>query len=327
MNIQNLKSQAEDALNRAAYAPRKVVAIHTGATLALSLLLTLVSYLLNQRTGTGGIGDLGAQAALSTAQVVLQLASTVVVPFWSAGLVFWSLRCLRGQDADLRTLPEGFRKWKSILSSSVMMALRYLIAGFASAYLSSMLVLLTPAATPLMNASQALTQSTTADVFSLLGDSLPMVMGWYGGIFLLIFGLLAVPLFYRWRMVSYIIMDSDKVGGMQAMLLSRVMTQRRKMELFKIDLRFWWFYLLEALAAVLSWGDILLSLAGVSLPLSGQAATWCLALLSMICQMALYVWAKPKLALTYAAAYETLRQLPPAQPKQTQPKPHPWGNF
>ena len=325
MDIPKIKLEAGEALARASYPPRRLMAIHAGAALGLSLILTAVSYFLSNHTGgSGGIGGLGAQAALSTVQTVLQLAGTVVMPFWSAGLVFCALSYARGHRAEPISLLEGFRRFRPILSSVLMMGLRYLGVGFLSVYLSSSLLMVTPAALPVMNASQQLLEDPSADPYALLGDALPIVMLWYLGIFLIVFAVLALPLFYRWRLVNYLIMDDPKTGGLQAMVMSRGMMTRRRMELFRLDLSFWWFYVLEFLAVGLAYGDVLLAAVGVTLPLPDGAAFWCFALLSLACQFGLYVWAKPKLAVTYAFAYEALRQ--PPEPKTQKPVSHPWND-
>lgn len=293
MDIPMHKFEARQALDRAEYPPRRLEAIHTGAAAALSLVLTAVSWFFSAQSGSGGIAGLGTQAALSTVQMVLQLVSTVVTPFWSAGLVFCALGIARNRSAEPSSLLEGFRRWKPVLSSMLMMGMRYLVMGFIAAYLSLALVMMSPA---------------------ILSDSTEVVTAWYMGIFLMVFAVLALPLFYRWRMVHYIIMDDPATGGLQAMMMSRVMMNGRKLELFRLDLSFWWFYALEVLVMVPSFAAVL----------AEGAAFWGLTLLSLGCQFVLYVWAKPKLEVTYALAYETLRR--PMEEKSQPPKPHPWND-
>lgn len=326
MDIPKLKHDAAEALDRAQYPPRRLVMLYTGAAIGLSLLLSAISFSLNNYSGAGGIGGLGTQATLSTIQMVLQLASAVVTPFWSAGLLFCALCYARQRSVAPASLAEGFRRFKPILSSALMIGLRYLGVGFISMYLSSMLLMVTPAALPMLNASQQLLEDPSADPYALLGDSLPQVMLWYMGIFLVVFAIFALPIFYRYRLVNYVIMDDDKAGGMQAMLASRLMTNRRRLELFKLDLHFWWFWLLELAAIALAYGDVLLSALGLALPVSDAAAYWGFGLLSMACQFGLYAWAKPRLSVTYAMAYETLRQMPPPKAQAPKaPQSHPWN--
>lgn len=327
MDIPKIKYETGEALERAEYPPRRLLTIHAGVAIGLSLLLSVISYFLsNHSGGTGGIGGLGAQAALSTAQTVLQLASTLVLPFWSAGLIFCGLSYARQRSVQPLSLAEGFRRWKPILSSMLMIGLRYLGLGFISGYLSSTLVMFTPASVPLLRASEQLLTDPSADPFTLLGDALPTVALWYMSIFLIVFAVFALPVFYRYRLVHYIIMDDTKVGGLQAMLISRLLMNRRRMELFKLDLRFWWFYALQVLAIGISYGDFVLPALGISLPVSGEAAFWVFGLLSMACQFGLCVWAKPRLTVTYALAYEAFRQPPEPKPQPDRPpKTHPWN--
>lgn len=321
MDIRKLKRDAAEILEGASYSPTRLAGIHAAVAMGISLVLTAVSYFLgNMDGGAGGIGGLGAQAALSTAQSVLQLVSALVMPFWSAGLVFCALGYARGRETEPRQLTAGFRKIGPILSSELMMSLRYLGLGLLSAFAAAYLLMLTPAAELLTEATGGLMMESAEDLQLLLGASMSQVMVWYFVIFLLLFGVLALPWFYCYRLVDYIIMDDARVGGLQAMLMSRIMTARHRLQLLKLDLSFWWFYGLELLVGLIAYGELLLPMLGVALP--EGLSFWGSALVSMGCRVALYAWAKPKLMVTYALAYEQLRRIP--EPEEKAPKPHPW---
>jgi uncharacterized membrane protein len=325
MDIRALKNEASDVLRDAAYLPRRLVLIHTGIALGLSFVLALISYLLDTGiSANGGLSGLGTQAALDTAQVVLQLASIAVMPFWQAGLLFVMLGYVRNRPMEPRNLTEGFRRFTPILTSSLMMGLQYVTRGIVSMYLSSMLITMTPFAAPVYELSAMLAKDPSLDISTVTVDG---IGGFYAAlvvIFLLVFAALVLPVFYRYRMVSYIIMDDQKVGGMKAMFLSRAMMHHRRRKLFKLDLSFWWFYGLELLLSVISLGSVLLPLAGINLPFSEEAAYWIFQLLCMAGQLGLYYWARPKLEVTYALCYEEFRQNPepPTPPKR--PQVHPW---
>jgi membrane protein implicated in regulation of membrane protease activity len=78
------------------------------------------------------------------------------------------------------------------------------------------------------------------------------------------------------------------------------------MELFKIDLHFWWYYALSFLISCLSSGAMILSLMGVALPVSVEAAEWGFMLLALAAQFGLFLWAKPVMEATWAQAFEQL---------------------
>lgn len=325
MDFRALKYEAEQTLQRDIAAPRRMVLIHTGLSLALSLVLAVISYFLDHGVSAdGGLSGLGTQAALTTAQVVLQLASFAVMPFWQAGLIFVMLGYVRGRAVEPWDLAEGFRRFVPILTSSLLMGLQYAARAVASAYISSVLITFTPFAAPLYQISDMLAQNPNLDIMAV---NVPGMGGFYAAlavIYVLVFAVLVLPVFYRYRMVNYIIMDDQKVGGLKAMLISRIMMYRRRKKLFRLDLSFWWFYGLELLLTAVSFGSLLLPLVGMTLPVSDDAAYWIFQLICMAGQLVLYYVAKPKLEASYALCYEEFRQSaePPAPPRP--PQVHPW---
>ena len=324
MDIRGLKNEAGDLLRHAQQPPRKIFLIHTAIAVGVSVVLALLSEILEHSVSSGGgLSGMSTQAALSTAQVVLQLISTVAMPFWSAGLIFAAMRYVRRDPVGVGDLAQGFRRFGPLLTSGLMMGLQYLARGFVSAYLSSMLVMVTPFAAPAYQLAAMLEENPQLDIMTANVEG---IMGFYAAtaiIFVLVFGLLTLPVYYRYRMVNYIIMDDEKAGGLRAMLQSRLMMQRRRWKLFRLDLSFWWFYALELLLSVVSMGSLLAELLNVSLPVSQDAAYWIFQLAAAAGHLALYSFAGPKLEVTYALCYREFLQ-PVEPPKPQPPKEHPW---
>lgn len=322
MDIRKLKQNADETLASASYSPNRLVLIHTTAALALSLVLMALSEALSGSMGSaGGLSGMGTQSVLATAQVVLQMVSVIITPFWTAGMVHAALGYARQKPVTPGSLLEGFRRWKPILSSTLLIGLRYIGVAFIATYLAGQLIMFTPFAVPLYKASMELSTNPTADITALLGDSLYAMSAVYMGLFLIVFALLALPVFYRYRMVPYLIMDAQGMGGFRAMLTSREMMRKKRMWLFKVDLSFWWFYLAEIGIGALCCGHLL-----PNLPMSEDVAYWVFQLAAMLGQLALYYFAKPKLEVTYARCYEALLNPEPevvnTVPKA--PKKHPW---
>ena len=324
MDIRSIKNEAATLLEDRQLPPRKIFFIHTVIAIGLSLLLALISDVLDHSISTGGgLSAMPTQAALATAQAVLQLISTVAMPFWSAGLIYAALCYAKRSSVGISDLMQGFRRFAPILTSGMMMGLQYLARGFVSVYLSAILVMLTPFSAPAIQLTQMLAENPQLDPLTV---SVEGIGGFYAAtvvIFLLVFGLLALPIWYRYRMVNYIIMDSDKTGGLKAMLQSRLMMQRRSWKLFRLDLSFWWFYVLELAVTALSMGSLLAALMGLPMPFSEDAFYWICQLAAAAGHLALYTLAGPRLQVTYALCYQQFLQQP-EPPKPQPPKEHPW---
>ena len=128
-------------------------------------------------------------------------------------------------------------------------------------------------------------------------------------------GLVAVPLLFRLRFAPYLLM-SKQPRALAAMVESVRLTRRNCLRLLKLDLRFWWYYVLQTLAAALCYGDLLLSLLGVALPWSSTAAFLLFYCLGLGAQLALFVYARPRVVTTYALAVQALQ---PAETPATLP--------
>lgn len=327
MDIRSLKRSASDTLQSPGCTLKRLVLIHTAISAAVSLLLLIADQLLrNAMASAGGLSGMGTHAVLSTTQSVLKLAQLAVMPFWRAGLIFAALSCIRSQSPATGDLLQGFRRWKPMLTSTLMLALRYLGIGFVSVYLSTQIFMFTPMAKPVYEAAIKASNNPSLNLEELVSSSMQGATAALLALFLVVFALLALPMYYRYRMTTYLIMDNEDMGGLRAMLTSRVMTYRRRMELFKLDLSFWWFYVLELVLTAIGFGDLLLAAAGVELPFSVDAAFWVFQCLALAAQVGLYYLARPKLDATYAHCYALFLTLEPPAPKPAPkpPKNTPW---
>lgn len=317
-------------LDSAVYPPRHLVLLHTGVALGVSLLLTLVNfYLARQIDQTGGLAGLGIRSVLSTVQSLLQIAGSLALTFWEFGILFAALRLARGQAAEPGCLCEGFRRFWPMLRLQLLRALLVvglvILCGYAGAILFALSPFSDPmqqVLAPLLTDSAMFDPTTTLDeatMLALLPTLTPLFV--IIGILLCVVGL---PLFYRFRMAEYALLDSDKVGAIAAIRISSQLMRGRRLSLLKLDLYFWWFYLLQTLTLLISYADLILALLQIPLPFSADAAFFLFYGLHIFCQLALHWWARAKVETTYAAAFDTLRQPPAAIPKPA-PKNLPWS--
>ena len=327
-----LKIDAAISLRRADYPPRRLVLMHSAITIGIGLLVTLIVQLLQKMIdSTGGLSSLGDQAVLSTVQSVLQIAQAVLLPFWSAGLVYMGLRIREERLYGPSDLLEGFRRWKDLLFAGLRMLLQYFLRAMIAIWSSAQLLLFTPFSPKILQALQAMSADPDLSVVDALGDSYVPVTITSACIFAVLFFILAIPVFYRFRLVNYLILDREPLTSGQAVFASRLLMQQRRKALFKLDLSFWWYYLLELVSIVIMLGDIILNLLGISLPMDPMLSFWVFLLAGSALQLAVQVWARPKVHTTYAHFYSHARKAGPLPPKPSKastrpaPKNVPWN--
>lgn len=314
MNSKTLKMQASAALKRASYSPRKLFFLYGAVSLGLGLIIALLDMALaNSIAGTGGLAGMQTRAILTTAQSVLQLASGIILPFWQFGLVYGCLQLIRQERADGHALTEGFHRFGPILRLLLMKAVFFTAAVVACSYVSSLLFVLTPLShsftqllTPIVESGDVAAMEAMLSDEAALMELLP-TMGGFFVIFLIHICVICVPLGYRMSMADFVVMDEGRRGGFGAIRESFRLTKGSCMQLFRLDLSFWWFYILSLLASLLANLDGLLTMAGVSLPVSAQTAYWVCYGTYIVVQLALLTLAAPKVQTTYAAAYEALK--------------------
>ena len=308
MNISDLHRQAEARLEKAAYSPRRLVLIHTAVSLGASLLLALFNLLLSSMIeSTGGLSGLGTRSMLQTAQAVVELAVTILLPFWNISLVRASLLWARGESAEPSTLLEGFRLFRPVLRVKILTGV-----VFMAIYISigTMLFMFTPFAGPLMEVLDPIVQQAgTLSPEALLSDEAIAQIGSAAVPLMIFLGVLfaavAIPVWYRIRFADFGVMDGGRARA--SMLESVRITKKKSLQIFKIDLSFWWFYLLQALSVVLCYGDSILVALGVTLPMSAEVAYVLFFALGIVCQGVLLWQFEPKVSATYALAYEKLK--------------------
>ncbi len=304
MNISDrrgLKLQAGQALAGAGYDPKKLILIHSGATVALGLVLALVDYLLEQQIGgTGGLGGVGLRSILETAQTVLLLAQMLVAAFWQIGYVYVALKISKGEPAGLSDLFQGFRKFGPVVRLRLLIGLLYSGICMACAYIASMLFMFTPWAEGMNAAYELGTEEALMAAMEEMMLPLTCVMG---AVMLLVL----VPFSYRLRQAEFALMENPRAGAAAAIRQSREMMRKRRWALCKLDLSFWWFYVLELLTLLLGDGDLILEALGVELPWSSTVSYYVFLVLCYLCTLALYWWRGNEVQVTYAMAYHALK--------------------
>ncbi len=301
--------------------PRRVVLLHTGAILLLSLLMAAVDHLLNRQIGTtGGLSGLETRSFLTTVQSLLRMAQMVILPFWQMGYTYYTLRVARNQEAGLGNLTEGFRRFGPVLRLQLLTAGILLLVCLGSTYLSSFLFLLLPGSSPLVDTMMELAGSDASE--EVIMETLSNAYAQSLIPVLIIFGIVLIAalifVFFRYRMAHLWLMDHPDGGALAALRNSRWMLSGNCKALFRVDLHFWWFYLLEVLVTALCYGDLLLSAMGVEMTMDAYGNYLIFFGVYLCAQLALYGWKGNEVNVTYAHAYLSLL---PEEEKAVTPNP------
>lgn len=322
-----LKQRSAQALSSNLENGGKLVLLYAGGTALLALVCSLLSHAVGLKIeNTGGLSNMGLRSVLATVQTVLPLMSTIVSLFVGYGYRYASLRMARQQRCEPRTLLEGFHRFGPLVRLMVIQFFIYLSIGFVSSYIGSMLFVMTPLSNdfldlmmPIVNSASILTEQIMLDEATLIAATKAML--WAFPMIAAVFILLAAPIMYQYRMAVYVLFDAPEKGALAALRESRDMMKGNRMELFKLDLSFWWFYALEVLIGVLAYGDMLLPLVGVSFPWSDTVSYYLFYAVSLAAQVGMYYLFLNRVNVTYATAYEALK------PEPQEPQKVPLGNI
>lgn len=324
------KHDAAALLRAAVYSPTRLFAIHSGVLAGFALTVAAISHILGNLNIGDGLGAMGLQATLTTVQASLWLIFLILLPIWNAGLTYAAIGISRGRETCPNDLTEGFRKLRPLLIFWLLASLQYACRFWISDLIVSTLVQLSPFGIPIIQALNKIEFEAGENLAALSSPDLLPILTVFALVMLVTFVILACPLFYRYRMSKWLIMDGEQVGGIPAMFHGRLIMQRRRQELAKLDLHFWWYYLLIVLGIAISMGGVILPATGLSLPFSGEAAFWIFLCAGLLILLSVKILAGPAVAVTYALRYERyLNEAPPEPPapkqKQVDPKDLPWN--
>lgn len=324
LDRRGLKNAAGDALAQAPRNPKRIILIHTAVSLVIMLLVAVLDYVLSgQIENTGGLSGLGTRSVLTTVQSILQMVQMAVLPFWEIGYLYAAMKMAVKEPAEPGTLLEGFRRFGPLFRIMLLKGLIFLVLGFVCTYVATQIFVMTPLSTPMLEAmapvlnDPTLMESAAGEealmqvVDQALDDAmLPLLI--ITGILLC---LVYIPISYRLRLVNYSVLENPREGALVAFRRSFRLMRGNCLEMFLLDLSFWWYYLLQILINLVCYGDLILSLAGVSLPWSGELSFFLFYILALAGQFVLYFLARNKVEVTYVTAYHVLSPYRPQQEK------------
>jgi uncharacterized membrane protein len=307
-DIRQLKTAASEQLSSAPNA-KNIVLVYGGITVAMAALVTVINFITGtEMSNFGGLSNIGIRSFLSTIQTVLPMIQSVVLLALELGYVNACLRISRGQYASYRSLKMGFDRFLPMLRLSLMQGLIYLFILMLSVYFGVQIFLLTPlgsdAMTIVSNLTAAADPMAAMDEATYLAFSqaiIPLFPVW-GIVFLSLF----LPIFYQFRLTNYILIDNPNMRTMQILRQSRQYMRRNRLNLLRLDLSMWWYFLLTLLATTACYGDLLLPLLGVQLPWSDTVGYFVFYGVYLVLEFAIFYLFLNRVGVTYAMAYQSL---------------------
>lgn len=319
-NSRSLKHAASEALTTVPSDPKKLALIYLGAITGLSLLLTLGDYFIGtQVANTGGLANMGLRSILQTVREILPIVQMFLLLCLQYGYVSVVLGFARKQETGPRTLLNGFYRFGPVFRFTLLQTLVYSLIGILAVWVGFQVFLITPFSASLYELLEPMVSGGVVDESAMMAmdpalaativeSCIPLFM-----IVAVLYFVILVPVFYSFRMARFVLMDEPRQGAWASMVDSWNLMKKNRFHLFKLDLSFWWYYLLQVLAMVLCYGDLLLPMVGISLPWSAELSYFLFYAAYLLCQFVLCFFALNKVEVTYALCYETLRQ-PPEEP-------------
>ena len=311
-NLREIKNRSEERLSQSA-SQQKIVMIYAALTLGLMLLVTVTNYVLGlQMDNFGGLSNLGKRTMLSSVQSMLPVVQSLVIMCLDLGYLAAMLRIARGMYTSPQTLRLGFDRFWLLLRCGIFKGLIMTGVTFVSMYLGIMIFVLTPFSkaaveiiAPIISQISLLNTEIVIDdvTYGLLMEAMLPAFGICGVLLLILGG----PMYYNFRMVNYIIIDKPSIGAMMALRESKKMMKGHRLQLLKLDLSFWWYYLATGVAMVICYGDILLPMLGLELPVPEVVSFFGFYVLYLAASFGVHFFLRNRVEVCYGLAYDAVK--------------------
>lgn len=313
-----LKQRAASILREKRPEFRKVVTMHAAVSFGVVLLVSLLQLLLTVPAGSkSGLDGFGITAAFSTAKATLGLISGILMPFWELGVLYTAIRATRGQETEFTHLTRGFHRWGVVLRYYLLLIVLYFVMAMILSNVIPVVMWFIPMPQALESAMMDVVSQNITDPMEIL-QAIPkdMLMAYIlpiSAVFMAVFAGAILYFYYRFRLSQYLLMDDPAMPALPSLIVSNHMTKGHKWSLCKLDLSFWWYYVLQLAVAALSFGPEILAMAGVTLPVSSDVAFFLFQVLYCIAGVAIAWFFGAYVQTTYACAYDELRNPPQDQ--------------
>lgn len=310
MSIPSAKYLKVKAANRlkTGKEPQKVVLIYAAILAAAALAGNLAGYLLDgQISQAVGLQGMNTRAVLSTATVVVTIAQLLLVEGLALGYCAAMLRIARGQYASGSTLKAGLERLWLLVRTRLLEGVILTAMSFALCMVVVNIYMLTPFSNRLVLSMMPLVEAgelTTEAMLSLWSTAYPVLLP-----VTVLYVVALIPLLWYfsavYRLVDYLLIEKPQLGALGALRESRRRMRGSMRMLLRVDLSFWWYYLLQAATKVLYTGLILAAL-GVTLSVSPTVFLVAALVIYLAADFAVRYFFSNRVAVTYALFYDSL---------------------
>lgn len=308
MSIPSAKYLKVKAANRlkTGKEPQKVVLIYAAILAAAALAGNLAGYLLDgQISQAVGLQGMNTRAVLSTANVVVTIAQLLLVEGLALGYCAAMLRIARGQYASGSTLKAGLERLWLLVRTRLLEGVILTAMSFALCMVVVNIYMLTPFSNRLLLSMMPLVEAgelTTEAMLSLWSTAyqvlLPVTVLYVVALIPLLWYFSAV-----YRLVNYLLIEKPQLGALGALQESRRRMRGSKRMLLRVDLSFWWYYLLQAATKALG---LILAALGVTLSVSPTVFLVAALVIYLAADFAVRYLFSNRVAVTYALFYDSL---------------------
>lgn len=311
LNTRELKYRGAAAAEHFRPEGRRLVLVYCAVLALLGLGSNgLNLYLNSQISQTGGLGGLGIRSMLQTIQSVLNYVNMFFGPFWSAGFLLAMLGMVRGSAPRAEDLTGGFRRFGRIFSGMIFQLMVTILVVVGAANVASILFSMTPTGMRFAELMQQLASDpgfVTGDINLELVPLEELLQGlsWLLGLTMVLFLPIYIRISYSFRMATYLMVERP-IGGFQAHFESIRLMRGHKWQIFKMDLSYWWYYVLGLIVAAVGYLDVILGLAGVEVPVNEMVLFFGTLAAYFVLLTGLCLWKKCDVDAAYVLAFEQI---------------------
>ena len=313
MDIRNIRELKNTAFQRLAEARdgKKILLTYSLISVLSALLVTVINYCLGMQVNQlGGLGNMGIKSILTTITSVLPMVLNLALMCLELGFIAAMIRIGRGMYTSVQTLRAGMPRFWVMLRANLLLYAILFAMTVGAFYLATLIFALLPASNALMELMLPLVTAVDPAAAVLeagLDAQMMEALIPLGIIFMLTSLVMVLPVSYQYRMTNYVLLHNPRAGARYALRESSKMMRRNRLALFKIDLSLWWFYGVSILASIVCYGDWVLEMFGISLPIPEWAGYFLFYVLFLGITFASNMLLKGKAGVVYAMFFDAVR--------------------